>query len=307
MNVREWALITFTILAQMSVGSFLVLWLLHSLARRKVGLEKADQMSDRLFLAIGPVFVLGLAASLLHLGNPWKAHEAVANVATSWLSREVLFGVLFTGSAVLFALMQYRKIGSAVARGLVAWVAALVGVVLVLSMSMVYMLPTQPSWNTVMTPVSFFTTTLLLGALAVGAALVANYGYLGTRDTSQAKVQCELLRDSLRWIAVASVALLGVEFVVAPLSLASLGAAGSTAALGSLQLVVGTFGPIFALRLVLVFLGAGVLGIFLYQSSLSPTRERAMGNLAYAAFFMVFVSELLGRFLFYATQAKIGI
>ena len=36
-----------------------------------------------------------------------------------------------------------------------------------------YTLPTQPAWN-VWHPVQFFTTALLLGSLAVGAALVAN-------------------------------------------------------------------------------------------------------------------------------------
>ena len=32
-----------------------------------------------------------------------------------------------------------------------------------------------------------------------------------------------------------------------------------------------------------------------------------MGNLIYAAFALVLVAEVLGRFLFYATQVQIGI
>jgi len=39
MNVREWALIAFTILAQMSVGSFLVLGVVHFFAARKDGMR----------------------------------------------------------------------------------------------------------------------------------------------------------------------------------------------------------------------------------------------------------------------------
>ena len=54
MNVREWALITFSILAQLSVGSFLVLGVVHFFAARKSGEEEADRLSDRALLAIDP-------------------------------------------------------------------------------------------------------------------------------------------------------------------------------------------------------------------------------------------------------------
>ena len=55
MEVREWALITFSILAQMSVGSFIVLGAVHYFAQRKSGEKQADELSDRALLAIGPV------------------------------------------------------------------------------------------------------------------------------------------------------------------------------------------------------------------------------------------------------------
>src|SRR5512140_1401715 len=112
MNVREWALIAFTILAQMSVGSFLVLGVVHYFASHKSGMENADQLSDRALIAIGPVMVLALIVSLVHLGNPLNAYRAVTNLATSWLSREIFFGVLFTVAGGLFAIMQWRKIST---------------------------------------------------------------------------------------------------------------------------------------------------------------------------------------------------
>lgn len=87
MDMREWALVAFTILAQMAVGSFLVLGVVHFLAQRKAGEAEADRLSDRALLAIGPVLVLGMIASLLHLGTPLSAYRAVTNVGTSWLSR----------------------------------------------------------------------------------------------------------------------------------------------------------------------------------------------------------------------------
>ncbi len=97
MNVREWALITFTILAQMSVGAFVLLGLVHTVVERRAGGAEADRMADRALLAIGPTLVLGLGASLLHLGTPWIAYRAISNVESSWLSREIAGGVIFAG------------------------------------------------------------------------------------------------------------------------------------------------------------------------------------------------------------------
>ena len=299
MNVREWALITFTILAQMSVGSFLVLGVVHYFSARHSGPDEADRLSDRALLAIGPALLLGLAASLLHLGNPINAYRAIANLGTSWLSREIFCGVLFAALGGAFAFLQWRKLGSAAFRNFVALAAAGVGLLLVLSMAMVYMLPAEPAWNLVTTPLSFFATTFLLGVLAMGAAFVANYAYLQRKAPGCADAQCVLLRDSLRWIAVASIILLGVEFVLLPLSIA-LQASGS--ALPAVPMLIGPFAAVFALRLALVFLGAGVLGVFVFQAALRPGREYSLANLAYAAFALVLVGEILGRFLFYATQ-----
>ena len=95
MNVREFALITFSILAQLSVGSFLVLGVVHFFALRKAGEAEADRLSDRALIAIWLTLLLGLAASLFHLGNPLNAWRAVGNLGTSWLSREIASGVVF--------------------------------------------------------------------------------------------------------------------------------------------------------------------------------------------------------------------
>ena len=304
MNVREFALITFSILAQLSVGSFLVLGVVHFFALRKAGEAEADRLSDRALVAIWITLLLGLAASLFHLGNPLNAWRAVANLGTSWLSREIASGVVFAALGGLFAVMQWRKLGSFQLRNLVALAAGVVGLGLVYSMSMVYMLPAEPGWNVATTPLSFFATTFLLGVLAMGAAFVANYAYVQRKAPGCADAQCVLMRAALKWLAVASIVLLGVQFIVLPLNLALLaGGAGAAA----IPLLVSQYSLVFGLRLLLVFLGAGVLGIFLFQAALKPGLEQRLANLAYAAFAAVLVSEVLGRFLFYATQVKIAL
>src|SRR5690606_23856655 len=146
MDVREWALIAFTILSQMAVGSFIVLGIAYFFVSRKWGEAEADRFSDLALLAIGPVLILGTLASLFHLGNPLNAYRAISNVGNSWLSREILANVAFIGLGAIFAFMQWRKIGSSAARNVIAAAAAVVGLVLVYGMSQVYMLRTAPAW-----------------------------------------------------------------------------------------------------------------------------------------------------------------
>ena len=82
----------------------------------------------------------------------------------------------------------------------------------------------------------------------------------------------------------------------------------AAASAGSAEAALYTqYGVLFAIRLVLVVLGAGVAALFVYRNALSAGREQTMGNLAYAAFALALVAELVGRFLFYATRTNIGL
>lgn len=306
MNTQEWALIVFTILTEMSVGAFLVLALIHYFVAKKAGVDEADRMSDRILIAIIVTLGLGMVASLFHLGNPLNAPKAVTNIATSWLSREILVGVIFAVIGVVFAAMQWFKVGSAWVRNVISWITALVGVVMIYIQGNIYMIWAQPSWNTFATPITFFVTTLLLGALAVGAALVANYAILQRNNPKGEDKQYDLLRAAIRWIAIASIILLGIEFIVLPIYLAYL-STGSAAALESLGLMAGKFSLVFILRLVLGFIGAGVLALFLYQNASSADRKKVLGTVAYIAFALVLIAEVLGRYIFYATHIRIGL
>lgn len=307
MDTRELALIAFTILSQMSVGAFVVLGIVNLYAVRKAGEAEADRMSDRALLAIGPVLVLGIIASFFHLGNPLNAPLAVLNFGSSWLSREIAFVVVFSILGAVFAFMQWRKLGTMQVRRSLAVVTAVIGLAQVVSMAMVYMLPTQPYWNTLGTVVAFLSTAFLLGSLAVGVALVANYAYLRRKNPNCAETQCALLRDVVKGIALVSILLLGVELVASPLQLSLLAATGNAAAIESAGLLYNEYGVIFALRLVLAVIGAGVFALFLFRSATTEGRERLMGNLVYGAFALVLVAEVLGRYLFYAAHTKIGL
>ena len=304
MTLREWALIIFTVCAQMSVGSFLVLGVVHYFSAKKADMAEADQLSDRALIAVVLVLLLGLFASLFHLGNPLQAYTAITNFGSSWLSREVLCGVAFLILGSLFAFMQWKKIGSFGARNVVAWLAAAVGVVLVYAMGRIYMLPTQPAWNTIATPILFYTTTLLLGSLAIGAALVANYTFVKKNAPDCADVQCDLMNSAIRGISIASVVLLGIELVTIAFRMALL-ASGSSEAAASAAQMIEPFGLMFILQLALAFIGAGVFAVFVYQSTQDPTKEKGLINMVYGAFSLVLIAEVIGRFLFYASHVQI--
>ncbi len=281
MDAREWALIAFTILSQMAVGSFIILGIVHFFAARQWGEAEADRLSDRALLAIGPVLVLGTIASLFHLGNPLNAYRAHRQPRRVVAQPRILSNVLFIGLGAIFAFMQWRKISTPANRTIVAWVAALVGLVLVFSMSQIYMLRTAPAWNTLATPVTFFTTTFLLGTLAVGAAYVVNYAYVRRPRPGALARRPRFCAPALRWLALAAVVLVGVHLVVQPLYIAHLSSSGVAAAQRAVDNPDGRLRP--AVR---APAGAGLPRrggarlLRLSQRQQPPGRETLLGNLA---------------------------
>ncbi len=306
MDIQDWSLVVFTIFAQMAVGAFIVLGIIHTIALRSHDAGKADRLTDRALLAIGPILIFSFLASLLHLGSPLIAWRAVANFGTSWLSREIVFGAAFVIVGGGFALMQWRKIATFQVRRAIAVVAAVIGVAFVFSMAQVYMLPTQPAWDSIATPVAFMATTLLLGSLAVGVALVATYAHLRRQDDGVDADLLDLLQRSLRLVGIGAVVLVGVQMVTAPLHVAAL-AGGDSAAVSSAALMLQGYGDVFALRLVFAFAGAAILGVFLYKSTYDADPQRLASPLIHGALGLVLIAEVLGRYMFYATNVPVSV
>ncbi len=238
MELHEWALVIFTTVMQMAIGAFVLVGGIHLFAARRYTVETADKLSDRALIAIGPVVVLALLATFFHLGNPLNAPRAISNFGASWLSREILLALVFTIGGAVFAFMQWRKIATPVVRNTLALVVAAVGLVLVYAMAAVYLIPIVPAWNTIVTPISFYITTFLLGALAIGAAYVVAYWRMRGNEKAEKETQFAIVAITLRWIALLSMALLGLQFVVLPVYLASLTANASPAAAESVRILV---------------------------------------------------------------------
>jgi anaerobic dimethyl sulfoxide reductase subunit C len=302
MNTREWALLIFTILGQLAVGMMLVMLIVRTHAIRKVGLEQATRLTDMPLYMVLPIMGLALLASLFHLGKLIHVIGAVPNLGTSWMSREVVFAVTFVVLIAIYALLQWRKLGSDVVRTIVGWVAAVIGLIYIYCMSMTYMLPAQPAWNNWATSVTFFVAALLLGVLGSAVAIMVNYTWQLKKETAQQS----LIGIVLQWISIAAIVLLGIELLIIPMYLAFLSTQGP-AGIQTLNLMFGTYGATLVLRLLLVFVGAGVLGAYLHRNAALPGKENSWAMLAYSAFVLVLASEVMGRFIFYAAHIRIGI
>ena len=201
--MRERPLVAFTLLAQAAIGAFLTLGALDAWAGGLAGAPGVRALTDGVLLAIGPVMAAALAVSLLHLASPLGAWRALANLRTSWLSREILLALLFTAAAALCAILRMtgrRDTGLGTA---LAAFAGLSGVGLLYAMVRVYRLRTVPGWDTPVTAIAFCASALLLGTLGVAAGLVLVPG-----------VPAQLAAGPLRALSLAAAAGFGAELAV---------------------------------------------------------------------------------------------
>ena len=143
--VDYWSLVIFTILGQSAAGIMMLLALSRRATRSAV---------RRTWVAV-IILIAAAVASLGHLADPTISYFAVTNVLSSWLSREILFAGLFGAAMLLWIIFRRCRL---------LRLAALVGLAFVYVMSRVYIIPTEPFWNSLLTFWSFLSTAFLLGA-----------------------------------------------------------------------------------------------------------------------------------------------
>ena len=154
MNSYETPLVLFTVLSQMSIGMVAV-----SAVRLAVGPEPQAAKIRKEWLVAGVALLVGMIASVFHLGHPTGMARALVHLSSAWLSREALSVGVFLGLVALGVVLMREKINT----GLVA-VTAVVGLVAVFSMGMTYSPPSFPAINNVLPFVFFVITAALLGA-----------------------------------------------------------------------------------------------------------------------------------------------
>jgi DMSO reductase anchor subunit len=149
----------FTLMVQSAVGG---VWCLQATLVWKTGLAGSLHLKLQILAALCLVLA-GLAAAMVHLGNPGGSLHAAKNFKSSWLSREIFSVNLFAGFLAVLAVLVHIRPGK-----LITWllsVGSLAGVAVLYSMIRVYCLRTVPSWNHAGTPLTFVGSALLLGGL----------------------------------------------------------------------------------------------------------------------------------------------
>lgn len=282
---RDGSLVFFTILSQWSVG---IIVCLTGLSRGgSLVLETGAFPANLVVLALVLV-VVATTVSLLHLGNPVNAPKAARNLATSWLSREILAIGLFSACLVA-TLLAARVPGSAAYSNVLLPACSLAGLFLVWSMARVYRIPTVPAWDSGFTPLAFVSATLSLGLMTFLLL-----------DASGALVLAGNTHTVLAGLLLALLALEMGAGIVGYYRLSRMDTGMDGPAFGH-----GFLYKLFRTRMALAGVACLLLGFFTLNPGLLPAGAALAG--LFLAMALVVLQELAGRALFYASYFRIGL
>jgi anaerobic dimethyl sulfoxide reductase subunit C len=306
MNVREWALPVYTVLIQMATGMLLFLWILRAYGRYKPGEEVINRVVRDPLLIIVTTIIFGMAGGHFHLSKPYLSFLAVLNFRTSWLSREIVFTLLFFITTAFLWYVQWRKKGNWRLHSILGWLAIAFGIVTVYCMGKIYLLPTQEAWNTPETIISFYGSMLLLGVMALAEILIMDLRFKQVGQNEDLTEWAILIKEAVKRLAVAAGVILILVICINIYHL-NLLRTGTGLARTSYDLLMELYQPLLIVRFLLLTAGVSVL---IY----SVARMKRTGELiqelfppAYMACLLVIIGEVLERFLFYAAHIRMGI
>lgn len=306
MNVREWALPVYTILMQLAVGAMLGLWLIRAGAIRQHGQAVIDYIIRIPILAIFLTIIAAVIGSHFHLSRPVFSLLATLNLRSSWLSREVLFTVSFFLVVGVLSFLQWFTPGYYRLKTALGWLAIIVGSLSVYCMSQIYLLPTHASWNSPLTIAAFLLTAFTLGVTAVAVLLVMDLKVAEVAGAPQTAVRAQIVHQSFIWLAGVALVTAVINLILNLILIGQL-SQGDISAQTSLILLLGLYRPLFGLRYIALFTGAGWFSLAAYSLYRQKGARHEFINPIYLACLLVLISEILGRFLFYATHVRAGI
>lgn len=271
--MHELPLIIFTLLLQSSVGVTIGLALIQ---RRAVAGGDARQAMLWPLVCTFVLAAIGLTASTLHLGYPLNAFNALRHVASSWLSREIVFASLYLAAMGLaLVLIFFRKPGWP----LLLWLAALLGAVDVYCMAQIYIHTSVVSWQHINTLVMFIGT-----AGSAGAVVLAGLRALGMGAANAV---------SLRWVLAVIVGVVLIRLLMQPVWLNDIANAAS-------QGVTFPHSPLSQLQLLrgwhITGWCAGVVGMLCFAGGV----RRHSGFWMALGGVLLLVSEVVLRFVFFS-------
>lgn len=306
MNIREWTLPVYTILTQTANGALFVLWIMRTFLHANYGQEKTGQIFNIPVLIILVTAVAGIAGAHFHLSRPYLSILALRNFHSSWLSREITFDLFFIFSVGCLCYLLWFANGHKNLITILGWVAILFGFTTDYCMSRIYLLPSQPVWNSPLTPISFLETTLLLGVVSVPLLLIMDSNFAKRKEQDSQSSSHQFVSGSFLWLAVIALVLVVAIAIVSYFQISAM-RAGNQSAQTSVDLLLEIYQPLLIIRFALLIVGGGIL---VYAVVLSHTARKAIKDLmmhAFSACLMVMIAEIMGRFLFFAIHVRIGI
>lgn len=284
MNVHDWSLILYTLCLQSAVGIYVA-------SRLALWNEESKEARMRfLYLALG-LGVVGVLASVTHLGYPLNALKTMNNLGTSWLSREILLTVLFGVTGIASVILERQEVGSVQTRNGWAVLTSLVGVGLIFVMSMIYRTTAFPAWAHVSTTLVFFATAGLIGTTVVFAGLCCR------KEGEEPR--------ALTGLVVGAMSMLALQVVALALHGVYLGTAGPEAQ-ATATLIMKNWSVLYWGQIVCLAAGAGILMPLVWRRA-AQQQWAQTPQFAGALVALVALGELAGRVVFYATRVKIGL
>ncbi|MDF2859682.1 MAG: dmsC-2 [Neobacillus sp.] len=285
MFAEEWPLLTFTLLTQLAVGSYIFFFIIRSL-NMKLGNNLGITVTKRGMFLIGPVMAVALVFSVFHLGTPFGAYRSILNLDSSWLSREILF----SGGFFALWIFSYYLDRKGAWNQIVGWITSIVGVGAIFSMASIYTASIKPAWTDLNTFLAFYGTTIVLGAAVSMVSILLSKEAITTT-----------LMGLVKGIGLTGLGVIVLQLIYLPVYVAGLPVDGGQAGVESVGLITGTYAFPTIIRWVLSIVGLAMIG-FVFSRKMEP---KAKFKFYYAALVLIFVGEFIGRYIFYGTGVSI--
>lgn len=306
MNVREWALPVYTILMQLAVGALFILWVIRSLVSSKFSNQEIDRIVRNPMMVIAFTAAVAMAGAHFHLSKPFHSYLAVLNFKSSWLSREIVFSLIFMFSTVTLLYLTYFKTNQRTLITRLGWLTIAVGCVLIYCMARIYLIPAQVAWNSTTVIVSFYATALTLGAMAIACLMVLDLKFAEIQKADDIELRAQVIKYCFAGLTLLTGILVAFSFFIIYIQIYLL-SRGDLIARTSLSLLIELYMPLFVVRLVFLLYASFSLGIAVYRMYKSKATPQSMMMPVYLSCLMILVGEIIGRFLFYATHIRVGL
>lgn len=220
--------------------------------------------------------IIGMAASLLHLGRPFVAFHALYKFGSSWLSREIWLTAIVVGLLVLAVILTLKKPTAKSTIDALIYVAALVGLADVAAMAAIYNTSSVPIWQTSQTFIEFYAAAISMGAVL--------FLLLGIKEVAQIRKAVTLIITAVVIIQVATFVPSLISFSVS-----------TNAAVQSSMALLSSMTMVTVLKWVFILAGA-IWALWMAKDEISPS----MSNAVLGSAVLLVAGQAIGRYLFYA-------